>query len=105
MARHVWKETGAPQTRPGMPPPANGCMAARGFMFISHTGELQPCGFFDQPCGNLRETAFDFWKIYDNSPVFRDLRAPDSYHGKCGVCEYRFACGGCRARALAATGD
>ena len=105
VARHVWKETGAPQTRPGMPPPANGCMAARGFMFISHTGELQPCGFFDQPCGNLRETAFDFWKIYDNSPVFRDLRAPDSYHGKCGVCEYRFACGGCRARALAATGD
>ena len=104
VARRVWKETGAPPMRPGMPPPANGCMAARGFMFISHTGELQPCGFFDQPCGNLRDTNFDFWKIYDHSPVFRDLRAPDDYHGKCGICEYRFACGGCRARALAETG-
>ncbi len=105
VARHVWKETGAPPTRPGMPPPANGCMAARGFMFVSHTGELQPCGFFDRPCGNLRATDFDFWKIYDTSPIFRDLRAPDAYHGKCGACEYRFACGGCRARALAETGD
>ena len=105
VARRVWKETGAPPTRPGMPPPANGCMAARGFVFVSHIGELQPCGFFDRPCGNLRDHDMDFWKIYDTSTIFRDLRAPDDYHGKCGACEYRFSCGGCRARALAETGD
>jgi radical SAM protein with 4Fe4S-binding SPASM domain len=105
VARRVWKETGAPPTRPGRPPAANGCMAARGFMFVSHTGELQPCGFFDRPCGNLRDHDMDFWKIYDSSAIFRDLRAPDDYHGKCGACEYRFSCGGCRARALAETGD
>ena len=105
IARRVWKQTGAPPTRPGMPPPVNGCMAARGFVFVSHIGELQPCGLFDRPCGNLRDHTLDFWDIYDHSPIFRDLRSPDAYHGKCGACEYRFSCGGCRARALAATGD
>lgn len=80
-------------------------MAGRGFVFISHRGILQPCGFFAVPCGDVREANYDFAELYRTSPVFRDLRNADGYGGDCGVCEYRRTCGGCRARALEATGD
>lgn len=107
---HV-RETCAPQAvriwhtlgRPG-PQPA-GCMGGRGFVFISHTGVLQPCGFLDVPSGDLKAAGFDFRQAYEASPVFRDLSQPDGYHGACGVCVFRTGCGGCRARAYAATGD
>lgn len=107
---HV-RETCAPQAvriwhalgRPGQPP--SGCMGGRGFVFISHTGVLQPCGFLDVPSGNLREHGFDFKRAYESSAVFSDLRQPDRYGGACGACAYRTGCGGCRARAYAATGD
>ena len=107
---HV-RETCAPQAvrmwhalgRPGQPPA--GCMGGRGFVFISHTGILQPCGFLDVPSGDLRQHGFDFRLAYETSPVFNDLRQPDRYAGACGVCAFRQGCGGCRARAYAATGD
>lgn len=107
---HV-RETCAPQAvrvwhalnKPG-PPPA-GCMGGRGFVFISHTGVLQPCGFLDVPSGDLRAAGFDFRKVYEESPVFRDLADPDRYGGACGTCMFRHGCGGCRARAYAATGN
>jgi radical SAM protein with 4Fe4S-binding SPASM domain len=89
--------------RPGAP--TGGCMAGRGFVFISHTGILQPCGFCDVPAGDLRKAGLDFNTAYKASDVFRKLQDVDGYGGKCGVCEYRAVCGGCRARALAATGD
>ena len=105
------RETCAPQAvrmwhalgRPGQPPA--GCMGGRGFVFISHTGILQPCGFLDVPSGNLRQHGFDFRHAYETSPVFNDLRQPDRYGGACGACGFRQDCGGCRARAYAATGD
>jgi radical SAM protein with 4Fe4S-binding SPASM domain len=53
--------------------------------------------------GNVRETPFSH--IWETSPVFDDLRHFDRLKGKCGACEYKSVCGGCRARALAATGD
>ena len=84
---------------------AGGCMAGRGFVFISHTGILQPCGFCDVPAGDLRRHGLDFGAAYRSSEVFRRLRDTDGYGGKCGYCEFRNACGGCRARALAVTGD
>lgn len=86
-------------------PPASGCMAGRGFVFVSHRGVLQPCGFLDVACGDLRAVDFDFRHLYETSSVFLSLADVDSYRGKCGVCEYRRVCGGCRARAYAATGD
>ncbi|OVE73902.1 hypothetical protein BVX94_02405, partial [bacterium B17] len=52
------------QAAPGAPHSSGGCMAGRGFVFISHRGELQPCGFFDRPCGDLRENDYDFMKLY-----------------------------------------
>jgi radical SAM protein with 4Fe4S-binding SPASM domain len=107
---HV-RETCAPQAvriwhtlgQPGQPPA--GCMGGRGFVFISHTGILQPCGFLDVPSGDLRAHGLDFKRAYETSPVFSDLRQPDRYGGACGLCAFRAGCGGCRARAHAATGD
>ncbi len=98
-AVRIWQSLG----KPGQPPA--GCMGGRGFVFISHTGVLQPCGFLDVASGDLRAHAFDFKQAYEASAVFRDLAQPDRYGGACGACAFRTGCGGCRARAYAATGD
>ena len=84
---------------------SNGCLGGKAFAFISHLGKVQICGFLETECGDLRQADFDFRKIWETSEVFRRMRDVDSYHGKCGVCEYRQVCGGCRARAFAMTGD
>ena len=74
-----------------------------GFIFISHTGDIYPSGFLPVNAGNIRET--DIIDIYRNAPVFRELRDRTLLEGKCGVCGFRDACGGSRARAYAMTGD
>ncbi len=83
----------------------SGCMGGRGFVFVSHRGILQPCGFLEINCGDLRKEDFNFRRTYEESEVFRKLRKVDNYGGKCGYCEYRNVCGGCRARAYAQNGD
>lgn len=80
-----------------------GCMAGVSFCFISHLGDLQPCGYLEIKCGNLRELGFK--KAWSDSEVFNNLRDFSKYKGKCGVCEFRNVCGGCRARAYAKYGD
>jgi radical SAM protein len=75
----------------------------RGFVFVSHLGDIQPSGFLPIRCGNVREE--DVLDVYREHPVFRMLREPDLLDGKCGACEYRHVCGGSRARAQALTGD
>ena len=80
-------------------------MGGQSFAFISHVGVLQICGFLDAACGDIRQAGYDFKKIWDTSEVFRQMRDLDAYHGRCGYCEYRGVCGGCRARAQAMTGD
>jgi radical SAM protein with 4Fe4S-binding SPASM domain len=82
-----------------------GCLGGQGFAFVSHTGTVQICGFLDVACGNVRDTNFAFKPIWDSSQVFQEMRNTDGYHGKCGICEYRNVCGGCRARAYNITGD
>jgi AdoMet-dependent heme synthase len=74
-----------------------------GFLFISHIGDVYPSGLLPVKAGNVRETPLS--DIYRHSPIFQHLRNPDKYKGKCGVCEYRFVCGGSRSRAYAITGD
>lgn len=86
-------------------PPFGGCIGGRGFCFISHVGRVQPCGFLDIECGNLRESGFDFQSIYADASVFRKLRNLDHYKGTCGACRFLATCGGCRARALSLNGD
>lgn len=74
-----------------------------GFVFVSHTGEVYPSGLLPVSGGNIRETPLA--EIYRDSPMFRALRDPDGFSGKCGVCDYRHVCGGSRSRAYATTGD
>ncbi|HEX3019293.1 MAG TPA: radical SAM protein [Chitinispirillaceae bacterium] len=82
-----------------------GCLGGQGFAFISNIGKVQICGFLEKEAGDLRISGYDFRSIWENSPLFREIRAVDDYHGKCGYCEYKNACGGCRARAFAINGD
>ena len=91
-----------PQTY-GMEAMTRGCLGGITFCFISHVGDIQPCGYFDMQLGNVKERPFS--QIWTESPVFDDLRHYDRLKGKCGACEFKEYCGGCRARALAATGD
>ncbi|UOF92071.1 TIGR04053 family radical SAM/SPASM domain-containing protein [Fodinisporobacter ferrooxydans] len=74
-----------------------------GFVFVSHLGDVQPSGFLPVTAGNVRKQSLA--DIYRNSPVFQSLRDPNGFKGKCGVCNFRFVCGGSRARAYALTGD
>ncbi len=84
---------------------AKGCMGGQSFAFISHQGKVQICGFLDLECGDVRAEDFDFEKIWCTSKIFLELRDLESYHGRCGYCEFGRVCGGCRARAYAITGD
>lgn len=80
-----------------------GCLAGTGFCFISHVGRVQGCGYLDVEAGNVRVQGFA--SVWADSPAFKHLRDLSNLKGKCGVCEYRRPCGGCRARAYEATGD
>jgi AdoMet-dependent heme synthase len=75
----------------------------KGFMFISHTGNVYPSGFLPIHAGNIRETPLA--DIYRSAPIFKALRDTSRLEGKCGACEYKEICGGSRARAYALTGD
>ena len=74
-----------------------------GFIFVSHTGDVYPSGLLPVKVGSVKEEKLS--EIYRNSPILKDLRNPDKYKGKCGVCEFRNVCGGSRSRAYAMTGD
>jgi radical SAM protein with 4Fe4S-binding SPASM domain len=80
-----------------------GCLAGTGVCFISHQGEIFPCGYLPALAGDLRKQSFA--EIWNHSAVFACLRDDNNLTGKCGCCEFRHICMGCRARAYAATGD
>jgi radical SAM protein len=75
----------------------------KGFLFVSHTGNVYPSGFLPIHAGSIREKPLA--DIYRNSPIFKALRNTSRLEGKCGACEYKEICGGSRARAYAVTGD
>lgn len=80
-----------------------GVSDGRGFVFVSHKGEVYPSGFLALSAGNvLRDSLVD---VYRNSQLFKVLRDPHLREGKCGACEYVHVCGGSRSRAFALTGD
>ena len=75
----------------------------KGFVFVSHTGEIFPSGFLPVSGGNvLRDSLVD---VYRNRELFKVLRDPEKRQGKCGRCEYHNICGGSRSRAYALTGN
>ncbi len=75
----------------------------KGFVFVSHLGEVFPSGFLPISAGNVRKHSLG--DLYRNSPLFVALRDTSKLEGKCGVCEFREVCGGSRARAYALTGN
>ncbi len=87
----------------GLDAVTRGCLAGTGFCFVSHRGIVQPCGFLDLNCGDV--TRQSFGEIWRHAEHFKKLRDLDQLKDKCGYCEYRRVCGGCRARAYEATGD
>src|SRR5699024_7682564 len=80
-----------------------GVNKGNGFVFISHIGAEYPSGLLQIKPVNVRQTPLA--TIYRESEVFKNLRNPDLYKGKCGVCEFRHVCGGSRSRAYNVTGD
>ncbi|MGA3212599.1 MAG: radical SAM protein [Terriglobales bacterium] len=95
---------GHPGTHPSdMNAMTKGCLAGTAVCFISHQGEVFPCGYLPALAGDLKKQTFT--DIWENSVVFNQLRNTDNLKGKCGCCEFRNICMGCRARAYAVTGD
>jgi heme b synthase len=103
--RQQAKEEGVevtPQTF-GLNARTRGCLGGLSFVFVSHRGELQPCGYFDVQAGSVREASFK--EIWENAPLFKTLRNFRLLEGKCRRCDYIRFCGGCRARAYETTGN
>lgn len=80
-----------------------GVNEAKGFVFVSHIGDVYPSGFLPLKAGNVKKSSIV--DIYRNSDVFVRLRDSSNLKGKCGVCEFRELCGGSRSRAWSVTGD
>jgi AdoMet-dependent heme synthase len=80
-----------------------GCLAGTGVCFISHQGVVSPCGYLPLEAGDLRKQGFA--AVWNDSPLFASLRDLDNLKGKCGICEFKNLCEGCRARAYGCTGD
>jgi heme b synthase len=101
---------GHPGARPGghpgggdMSAVTKGCLAGQSVCFVSHDGEVFPCGYLPISSGNVTKTPFP--KIWADSEIFANLRDDAHLTGKCGLCEYKKVCMGCRARAYAQSGD
>ncbi len=83
---------------------AFGIRDGNGVVFVSHQGDVYPAGFLPYPLlGNVRERSLH--DIYQHHGELERLRHPDNYTARCGRCEFKYACGGSRARAFTMTGD
>jgi radical SAM protein with 4Fe4S-binding SPASM domain len=94
---------GAAQGHAAMHASTKGCLAGTGVCFVSHRGEVFPCGYLPVEAGNIREQPFR--QIWEYSPLFAEMRDTDALEGKCGLCEFKKICGGCRARAFGMTAN
>jgi len=77
------------------------------FMSIAENGDAIPCSFNDvHRFGNVKEKPLEnIWDDLLSSEFFSAVRDKSHLNGKCGVCEYRDICGGCRTAAEFYTGD
>lgn len=80
-----------------------GCLAGLYYCRVYPNGDITPCPYLPIKLGNIRETSFS--EVWFNSPIFKNLRDFNTLKGKCGVCEHRSVCGGCRARAYGLSSD
>ncbi|MDD1680172.1 MAG: SPASM domain-containing protein, partial [Methanoregula sp.] len=74
-----------------------GCLAGITYCRIFANGDVTPCPYLPVSAGNVR--TIPFAEIWNNSKIFTALRDPDLLSGKCGRCQFKTICGGCRARA------
>jgi heme b synthase len=100
-ASHQRQERAGDTDRPAMHAMTKGCLAGTGVCFVSHRGEVFPCGYLPLQAGNVRQQPFR--EIWEGSALFAELRDPDLLTGKCGLCEFKRVCSGCRARAYGMT--
>ena len=87
----------------GMHATTRGCLAGSGVCFISHEGQVYPCGYLPVSAGDLRKERFH--DVWEKAEVFAALRDPERLEGKCGLCEFKHVCLGCRARAYGMTNN
>ncbi len=80
-----------------------GCGAGRFYCAIRPQGNIEPCVFFPLTLGNIKND--DFEELWNNNKIFQELRNKDLLKPNCGKCDYRYYCGGCRARAYNYFGD
>ena len=79
-----------------------GCAIGHAGLAVDADGTAYPCRRLPVPLGNLRVDGFEaVWR----SPALEALRDRDRLRGPCGACQWRWACGGCRAIAYALSGD
>jgi radical SAM protein with 4Fe4S-binding SPASM domain len=76
-------------------------------MSIAENGDVIPCSYNDAyRVGNLKNKPLsEVWEDMQSSDFFSKVKDKRNIKGKCGVCEYRDVCGGCRSAALFYTGD
>lgn len=104
--RSMGPQAGHPGGHPGgadMSAMTKGCLAGQAVCFVSHQGDVFPCGYLPLSSGNIKSTPFP--TIWRESQIFQNLRNDSLLEGKCGLCEFKKVCMGCRARAYATTGD
>ena len=80
-----------------------GCIAGMYYCRIYPNGDITPCPYLPIKIGNVREKTFK--EIWQNADMFKILRDPNTLTGKCGECDYKILCGGCRARAYGLSAD
>ena len=80
-----------------------GCTAGCNFLYIQLNKDVLACTAITEPCGNLNTESL--YEIWENSKQLVDLRTRKNLKGKCSSCKRKEICGGCRAYALATTGD
>lgn len=92
----------AGEVAPGYAEWSSACLAGRTYLRIGPRGEVTPCPYIPDAAGSVRWTPLR--EIWETGADFLRLRG-EMPAGKCGGCDYRVSCGGCRARALVTTGE
>lgn len=101
--RFLAQKQGRPDTASRTAFRTAGVSDGKGFVFVSHLGDIYPSGFLPVYGGNVRRNSLV--DVYRNSGLFQILRDTTAREGKCGICEYHKICGGSRARAYWNTGN
>jgi radical SAM protein with 4Fe4S-binding SPASM domain len=77
------------------------------FLSIAENGDAIPCSYNDAyRVGNIKDKPIkEIWENMQKSEFFNQVKDKANIKGKCGICEYKELCGGCRSAALFYTGD